>query len=85
MIVAREPGVGTRRPGDRLTEDRPEQAAGVWNLPDAGGMGQQMTDGRRPLMRVGGDEPEAAQVVVGRRVELDPSLLAPTAASPRSR
>jgi hypothetical protein len=52
----------------------PEQVRGFPHRPDSGGMGQQVPQRRRPEARLGGNQPVGAQVVAGRRVEVDQSL-----------
>jgi hypothetical protein len=58
-----------------LAEQRPEQAGGVQDLTDSGGVGQQMAHGRRPEAGLGEDQPVGAQVVVGGPVEVEQLLL----------
>jgi hypothetical protein len=52
-----------------------EQVGGVDDLGDAGGVGQQLADGRRPEAGLGRDQLVGAQVVVGRGVQVDQPLL----------
>ena len=54
---------------------RMNQVGDVDHFGDPGGVGEQMSHGRRPEAGLGGDQPIRAQVVVGGRVEVDLALL----------
>jgi hypothetical protein len=53
----------------------PEQAGEVQDLPDPGGVGQQLALGRGPEAGLGRDQLVGTQVVVGRGVQVDQPLL----------